>query len=155
MLINIVCIESSRPDWTRQAFESYQSKFNKSININWKGCKPIQRNKNYDIKKVIKDESDLLLLNTKKDDILISLDKDGKSLDTLKLKDNFESWLSSSKNISFLVGGPDGLSSECIKKSNLSWSLSDLTFPHSLVPILIIEQIYRVWSITQNHPYHR
>ena len=155
MLINIVCIESSRPDWTRQAFESYQSKFNKSININWKGCKPIQRNKNYDIKKVIKDESDLLLLNTKKDDILISLDKDGKSLDTLKLKDNFESWLSSSKNISFLVGGPDGLSSECIKKSNLSWSLSDLTFPHSLVPILIIEQIYRGWSITQNHPYHR
>ena len=97
----------------------------------------------------------MLLLNTKKDDILISLDKDGKSLDTLKLKDNFESWLSSSKNISFLVGGPDGLSSECIKKSNLSWSLSDLTFPHSLVPILIIEQIYRVWSITQNHPYHR
>ena len=61
MLINIVCIESSRPDWARQAFESYQSKFNKSININWNGCKPIQRNKNYDIERAIKDESDLLL----------------------------------------------------------------------------------------------
>ncbi len=138
MLINIVCVESSRPNWTKQAFESYQSKFNKSININWKGCKPIQRNKNYDIAKAIKDESDLLLSYTKKEDILISLDKDGKSLDTPKLKDNFENWLSSSKNISFLVGGPDGLSPECIKKSHLSWSLSDLTFPHSLVPILII-----------------
>ena len=155
MLINIVCIESSRPDWARQAFESYQSKFNKSININWKGCKPIQRNKNYDIAKAIKDESDLLLSNTKKEDILISLDKGGKSLDTIRLKGNFENWLSSSKDISFLVGGPDGLSSECIKQSRLTWSLSDLTFPHSLVPILIIEQIYRVWSITQNHPYHR
>jgi len=155
MLINIVCIESSRPDWTKQAFDSYQSKFNKSININWKGCKPVQRNKNYDIEKTIKDESDLLLSNTKKEDILISLDKEGKSLDTLKLKDNFENWLFSSKDISFLVGGPDGLSSECIKQSHLSWSLSDLTFPHSLVPVLIIEQVYRVWSITQNHPYHR
>ena len=155
MLINIVCIESSRPDWARQAFESYQSKFNKSININWKGCKPIQRNKNYDIERAIKDESDLLLSSTKREDIIISLDKEGKSLDTLKLKDNFENWLSSSKDISFLVGGPDGLSSECIKQSHLSWSLSDLTFPHSLVPILIIEQVYRVWSITQNHPYHR
>ncbi len=155
MLINIVCIESSRPDWVRQAFESYQSKFNKSININWKGCKPIRRNKNYDIEKAIKDESDLLLSNTKKEDVIISLDKEGKSLNTLKLKDNFENWLSSSKDISFLVGGPDGLSSECIKQSHLSWSLSDLTFPHSLVPILIIEQVYRVWSITQNHPYHR
>ena len=155
MLINIVCIESNRPDWTKQAFDSYQSKFNKSININWKGCKPVQRNKNYDIEKAIKDESDLLLSNTKKEDILISLDKEGKSLDTLKLKDNFENWLFSSKDISFLVGGPDGLSSECIKQSHLSWSLSDLTFPHSLVPVLIIEQVYRVWSITQNHPYHR
>jgi len=155
MLINIVCIESSRPDWTKQAFESYQSKFNKSISINWKGCKPIQRSKNYDKERAIKDESDLLLSSTKKEDLIISLDKEGKSLDTLKLKDNFEKWLSSSKDISFLVGGPDGLSSECIKRSHLSWSLSDLTFPHSLVPILIIEQVYRVWSITQNHPYHR
>ena len=155
MLINIVCIESSRPDWTKQAFESYQSKFNKSISINWKGCKPIQRNKNYDIERAIKDESDLLVSNTKKEDLIISLDKEGKSMDTPKLKDNFENWLSSSKDISFLVGGPDGLSSECIKQSHLSWSLSDLTFPHSLVPILILEQVYRVWSITQNHPYHR
>ena len=155
MLINIVCIESCRPDWARQAFESYQSKFNKSIKISWKGCKPIQRNKNYDVERAIKDESNLLLSSAKKEDVIISLDKEGKSLDTLKLKDNFENWLSSSKDISFLVGGPDGLSSECIKQSHLTWSLSDLTFPHSLVPILIIEQVYRVWSITQNHPYHR
>ena len=155
MLINIVCIEASRPDWARQAFESYQAKFNKSININWKGCKPIQRNKNYDVERAIKDESNLLLSSTKKGDVIISLDKEGKSMDTLKLKDNFENWLSSSKDISFLVGGPDGLSSECTKQSHLSWSLSDLTFPHSLVPILIIEQVYRAWSITQNHPYHR
>ena len=155
MLINIVCVESSRPDWAKQAFNSYQSKFNKSLNINWKGCKPIRRNKNYDVEKVIKQEGEMLLSNIKKEDIVITLDKKGKSLDTLKLKNNFENWLASSKNISFLVGGPDGLSSECIKQSDLSWSLSDLTFPHSLVPILIIEQVYRVWSITQNHPYHR
>tara|TARA_X000000368_G_C22981354_1_gene690050 strand:- start:884 stop:1351 length:468 start_codon:yes stop_codon:yes gene_type:complete len=155
MLINIVCIESNRPDWAREAFESYQSKFNKSISINWKGCKPIQRNKNYDRPKAIKDESNLLLSNTKKEDLIISLDKEGKSMDTHKLKDHFDNWISSSKDISFLVGGPDGLSPECIKQSHLSWSLSDLTFPHSLVPILIIEQVYRIWSITQNHPYHR
>ena len=155
MLINIVCIESSRPDWAKQAFDSYQSKFNKSININWIGCKPIPRNKNYDIQKAIQKEGEILLSNTKKQDLVISLDKEGKSLDTLKLKDNFENWLSSSKDISFVIGGPDGLSSDCIKQSHLSWSLSDLTFPHSIVPVIIIEQVYRAWSITQNHPYHR
>ena len=105
--------------------------------------------------KVIKNESEILLSNTKKEDIVISLDKKGKSLDTLKLKENFEYWLSSSKDVSFLIGGPDGLSSDCIKQSHLSWSLSDPTFPHSLVPVIIIEQLYRAWSITQNHPYHR
>ena len=78
MLINIVCIESSRPDWARQAFKSYQSKFNKSIKISWKGCKPIQRNKNYDVERAIKDESNLLLSSSKKEDVIISLDKDGK-----------------------------------------------------------------------------
>ena len=155
MLINIVCIESSRPDWSKQAFESYQSKFNKSINIQWKGCKPVQRNKSYDIDKAIKNESELLLSKTNKEDLIICLDKAGKSFDTLKLKHNFDNWISSSKDISFLVGGPDGLSPECIKQSHLVWSLSDLTFPHALIPVLIIEQIYRVWSITQNHPYHR
>ncbi len=155
MLINIICIESSRPDWAEQAFNSYQSKFNKSININWKGCKPIPRNKNYNIEQTIKKEGEILLSNTKKQDLVISLDREGKSLDTLKLKDNFEDWLSSSKDISFLIGGPDGLSSDCIKQSHLSWSLSDLTFPHSIVPVIIIEQVYRAWAITQNHPYHR
>jgi len=155
MLINIVCIESSRPDWSKQAFESYQSKFNKSINIQWKGCKPVRRNKSYDIDKAIKNESELLLSKTNKEDLIICLDKAGKSFDTLKLKHNFDNWISSSKDISFLVGGPDGLSPECIKQSHLVWSLSDLTFPHALIPVLIIEQIYRVWSITQNHPYHR
>ena len=155
MLINIVCIESSRPDWSKQAFESYQSKFNKSINIQWKGCKPVRRNKSYDIDKAIKNESELLLAKTNKEDLIICLDKAGKSFDTLKLKHNFDNWISSSKDISFLVGGPDGLSPECIKQSHLVWSLSDLTFPHALIPVLIIEQIYRVWSITQNHPYHR
>ena len=155
MLINIVCIESSRPDWSKQAFESYQSKFNKSVNIQWKGCKPVLRNKSYDIDKAIKKESELLLAKTKKEDLIICLDKEGKSFDTLKLKQNFDSWISSSKDISFLVGGPDGLSSECIRRSHLVWSLSGLTFPHSLIPVLLIEQIYRVWSITQNHPYHR
>ncbi|HJL95830.1 MAG: 23S rRNA (pseudouridine(1915)-N(3))-methyltransferase RlmH [Gammaproteobacteria bacterium] len=155
MLISIVCIESSRPDWAKQAFESYESRFNKSININWKGCKPIRRNKNYNVQKIIQSESKLLLSNTKENDIVVSLDRKGRKLDTLDLKNSLEDWISSSNNISFIIGGPDGLSEECINQSRFSWSLSELTFPHSLVPVIIIEQLYRAWSITQNHPYHR
>ncbi len=155
MLTSILCIESSRTDWAKQAFESYESRFNKSININWKGCKPIRRNKNYNVQKIIQSESKLLLSNTKENDIVVSLDRKGRKLDTLDLKNSLEDWISSSNNISFIIGGPDGLSEECINQSRFSWSLSELTFPHSLVPVIIIEQLYRAWSITQNHPYHR
>ena len=58
-------------------------------------------------------------------------------------------------NISLLVGGPDGLSSECLDRADIKWSLSALTLPHPLVRVVLAEQLYRAWSVIQNHPYHR
>jgi 23S rRNA (pseudouridine1915-N3)-methyltransferase len=54
-----------------------------------------------------------------------------------------------------LVGGPDGLASECLARAEQRWSLSALTLPHPLVRVLLAEQIYRAWTINNNHPYHR
>jgi 23S rRNA (pseudouridine1915-N3)-methyltransferase len=58
-------------------------------------------------------------------------------------------------NVSFLVGGPDGLSETCRKRANQQWSLSALTLPHPIVRVVLAEQLYRAWSILNNHPYHR
>ncbi len=155
MNINFLLIESSRPQWSEMAFESYKSKFNKSITISWNGIKPATRNKNYSVSEVVQKESALLKKKIKEHDFVIALDKEGINLDTEKLKSNFENWIASSKDVTFVIGGPDGLSYELIEESNFCWSLSQLTFPHAVVPILVLEQIYRAWSITQNHPYHR
>tara|TARA_B100000214_G_scaffold92069_1_gene63669 strand:+ start:19793 stop:20260 length:468 start_codon:yes stop_codon:yes gene_type:complete len=153
--INLISIESSRPDWAEKAFYNYEKKFNKSIDINWIGLKPLSRNRNYNPPDIVEKESQILLSKVKDRDLCIALDRKGKELNTNKLKLKFDDWTSSSRNISFIIGGPDGLSQELLNKSDFCWSLSALTFPHSIVPILIIEQIYRVWSITQNHPYHK
>ena len=59
------------------------------------------------------------------------------------------------RNISLLVGGPEGMNNLCREKADQLWSLSPLTLPHPLVRILVAEQIYRAWSILNNHPYHR
>jgi 23S rRNA (pseudouridine1915-N3)-methyltransferase len=91
----------------------------------------------------------------KKNDFVITLDKEGISLNTEKLRSKFEYWISSSSDLSIIIGGPDGLSKDLIKQSDFCLSLSQLTFPHSIVPVLALEQIYRVWSMTQNHPYHK
>ena len=155
MRINIISIESSRPEWTQEAFNSYKTKFNKSIDVIWVGCKPAQRSKNYNISAIVEKESALLLSKTKKEDLIVALDKEGSEESTEKLRLSFDNWVSSSRDISFLIGGPDGLSRDLVRESDFCWSLSDLTFPHSIVPVLVIEQIFRVWSITQNHPYHK
>ena len=155
MNINFLLIESSRPQWSEMAFESYKSKFNKSITISWNGIKPATRNKNYSVSEVVQKESALLKKKIKEHDFVVALDKEGINLDTEKLKSNFENWIASSKDVTFVIGGPDGLSYELIEESNFCWSLSQLTFPHAVVPILVLEQIYRAWSMTQNHPYHR
>ena len=155
MNINFLTIESSRPSWAKEAFEDYSSRFNKSIKVNWNGLKPLKRTSNYNKDKTIIQESEFLLSAVKERSYLVCLDKSGKSLDTLQLKSRFEGWLTATNNLTFLIGGPDGLSQKCLDKSNENWSLSPLTFPHAIVPVMIIEQIYRVWSMTQNHPYHR
>ena len=108
-----------------------------------------------DTNTIINKES-LKLINSVKDgEIIISLDKQGTNWSTLELKKKFDEWLSSSTNVSFIIRGPNGLISKCLNLSNEVWSLSSLTFPHSILPVIVIEQLYRVWSINKNHPYHR
>jgi len=64
-------------------------------------------------------------------------------------------WQMNGQAVVLLVGGPDGLSDACRARANQQWSLSALTLPHPIVRVLLAEQIYRAWSVTQNHPYHR
>jgi 23S rRNA (pseudouridine1915-N3)-methyltransferase len=59
------------------------------------------------------------------------------------------------RDISLIIGGPDGLAADCLTRADMRWSLSDLTLPHPLVRIVLMEQLYRAWTINANHPYHR
>ena len=155
MKIRFISIESSRPEWAKKAFTTYESKFNKSIDMDWLGLKPVSRTRNYNVLDVVEKESNLLQSKIKKHEFVIALDKEGISLSSEKLRFQFDNWISSSKDISIIIGGPDGLSQKLIRQSDFCWSLSQLTFPHSIVPVIVVEQIYRVWSMTQNHPYHK
>ena len=85
----------------------------------------------------------------------IFLDEHGKSFSTVQLSEKLQHWRETWSNISLLVGGPDGLSQECLDRADAKWSLSPLTLPHPLVRIIIAEQVYRAWSILAKHPYHR
>jgi len=155
MKFHIIAIESKRPLWVKSAFENYQQRFDQSIQVKWSGVKSNKNSKSLDKEKLINEEGTKLLNSVNENSIIISLNKEGVGWSTLKLKQKFDQWVTSTKEVSFLIGGPDGLSNNCLDSSNEIWSLSPLTFPHSIVPIIIIEQLYRVWTIEKNHPYHR
>ena len=85
----------------------------------------------------------------------VALDERGRSFTTLQLS----AWLAERRKqgeaLSFIIGGPDGLAAEVQSRAQLRWSLSALTFPHALVRVLLIEQLYRAATVLAGHPYHR
>ena len=86
---------------------------------------------------------------------VIALDSRGDIWSTQELASKFDKWRQTSPVVQLLVGGPDGLDERCIERADDVWSLSRLTFPHFVVRILLAEQIYRAWSVLNNHPYHK
>jgi 23S rRNA (pseudouridine1915-N3)-methyltransferase len=88
-------------------------------------------------------------------DKVVALTERGKCFDTQTLAMKLQAFQTVGENISFLIGGPEGLSAACLSKAHYQWSLSQLTFPHPLVRVVLAEQIYRAFSILNHHPYHR
>ena len=87
--------------------------------------------------------------------LVVALDVGGSAWDTPALAARLREWLQSGRDIVLLVGGPDGLSGDCLRRADLRWSLSALTLPHALVRVVLAEQLYRAWTIISGHPYHR
>ena len=113
------------------------------------------RGKNPDIARLMQRESDAILSAVGPRDRVVALEVGGRPWSTEKLAGQLENWQLDGQDVSFLVGGPDGLADACRQRADQQWSLSPLTLPHPLVRIVLAEQLYRAWTITRNHPYHR
>jgi len=100
-------------------------------------------------------EGEKLLGALGKGDYVVALDVRGKSLTTASLASRLQQWQLDGRDVALLIGGPDGLSQAVLKRADFRWSLSDLTLPHPLVRVVLLEQLYRAHSILVNHPYHR
>lgn len=143
------------PDWVEMASQDFIKRLPAEIQINSILIPLIKRGKNPDIKRIVRDESRKLIAALPKNSLLVVLDVLGKPVTTRKMSSMLESWLQQGQDVSIIIGGPDGVSDELLSQAPLKLSLSELTFPHPLVRVILIEQIYRAWSILNNHPYHR
>lgn len=114
-----------------------------------------RRGKNADIERLVQREGQALMNAAPKGAQTIALDIGGKSLSTQNLARRLEDWMAGGRDICLQIGGPDGLSPDCLSSADSLWSLGPLTLPHPLVRVVLVEQLYRAWSIVNHHPYHR
>lgn len=155
MRISIVAVGTRMPPWVSQGVDEYSKRMPRELKIQWKELPLAPRGKSTNSQQLKEKEGEQILKAIPAGDRVIALDVRGKSLSTEKLAEQLGDWQMSGDNYSLLIGGPDGLSSACLDRAQRRWSLSELTLPHPLVRILLAEQLYRAWTITVNHPYHR
>ena len=155
MKIKLLAVGTKMPDWVTAGYESYAKRFPSDFSFQLIEIPMAKRSKSSDIARLKQKEGDAILAATKGSQVVVALDVLGKPWSTEQLAQHCKQWRSQGQTISLMVGGPDGLSPDCLKAAHLKWSLSPLTLPHPMVRILLVEQFYRAWSILQNHPYHR
>ena len=154
MRLTIVAVGLKVPDWAQTAYDDYAKRFPPEIRVELKAVKTEPR-----ASKTL----DALLLAEKfrieaaipRKTHIVALDERGSNVTTVALAERLKIWQLSGDGVAIVIGGPDGLESGFKKAAHERLRLSDLTLPHAMVRVLLIEQLYRAWSITINHPYHR
>ena len=153
MIIKIISIGSQPQKEINQLIESYTQKISAYSKIEWINLQLKLKDKNIKIKKEL--ESQNILSKIDSNAFIVSLDEKGQTFSSVELSQQVEKIMLNHSNINFIIGGADGLDQAVLDKSNLVMSLSNLTLPHQLVKVFLIEQIYRSYSIINNLPYHR
>ncbi|WP_029408152.1 23S rRNA (pseudouridine(1915)-N(3))-methyltransferase RlmH [Thiomicrorhabdus sp. Milos-T2] len=155
MVIHFITVGQKMPKWVQEGYAEYAKRLPKSCSIKLVELPMAQRGKTGSADKYKAEEAKKILAAIPKGSQLIVLDEHGQQVSTKGLAEKLEDWLASGQDIALVVGGPDGLEQSLIQQAKWKWGLSKLTMPHPMVRILVAEQIYRAYSVINNHPYHR
>ena len=155
MRIRLLTITHKSPSWIQEGYSEYAKRLPPTCTLELVEIPAEKRSTTADLKRITEREGEKMLAAIKPDHHVIALDVKGKLWSTEQLAEQLAHWLQDGRNIDLLVGGPEGLSAKCLEKADQRWSLSPLTFPHIIVRLIVAEQIYRAYSILQQHPYHR
>lgn len=152
MKFNILSIGKCKDVSCETLFNEYKKRMNFDINL-----KELTLKKSYEGEKLKEEEGKLLLQNCGTNNSkIISLDERGKIISTIDFYNLIMNYQNSGVGeVDFIIGGPEGLSQEVRDKSNFILSLGKMVFPHIFVRVMLIEQLYRVYTLQNGHPYHK
>lgn len=155
MQINLITVGTRMPNWVDEGYREYARRMPRECSLVLNEIPLAQRSKSQAVERAVKDEGKRMLAALSERQLVVALDVKGRSWSTEQLAQQLDGWMQDGRDISLLVGGPDGLATECLQRAGQTWSLSALTLPHPLVRVLLAEQLYRAWSLNSGHPYHR
>ena len=154
MRLLIVAVGQRVPDWAQTAWDDYAKRFPFEIKVELKAVKTEPR-ASKSLETLLSAERARIEAAIPKGCRIVALDERGTSLTTMALAGKLKDWQLSGGDVALVIGGPDGLDPAFRQAAHERIRLSDLTLPHAMVRVLLIEQLYRAWSINANHPYHR
>lgn len=155
MKLRIIAVGTRMPGWVETGCTEFSKRLPPTHTPELHELTVAKRSAGKSLAQVIADEDQRMLAAIRPREHVVALDQGGKNWTTEQLAANWGNWQQQGDDVCLLIGGPDGLGPDCLRKANQRWSLSGLTLPHPLVRVLLYEQFYRAWSIQQGHPYHK
>ncbi|MBC3863739.1 23S rRNA (pseudouridine(1915)-N(3))-methyltransferase RlmH [Undibacterium jejuense] len=155
MQLIIAAVGHKMPDWIEIAFQEYAKRMPPEIRIHLKEIKPVERSGSKTAETVMALERAKIEAVIPKNARVIALDERGKDWTSVALSQNLNNWQQDGRDVVFVIGGADGLDAGFKANADGLIRISSLTLPHGMVRVILAEQLYRAWTITQNHPYHR
>lgn len=152
MDLSIIAIGRRMPGWVADGFAEYQRRLPSHLALHLVELDAGRGSSDVEVRR---NESELLRAKIPQGARAIALDGRGKPWTTDALAGQLELWQMEGRPVAFLVGGASGLEDAVLQAADQRWSLGPLTLPHMLVRVLLAEQLYRAWSLTCGHPYHK
>jgi 23S rRNA (pseudouridine1915-N3)-methyltransferase len=153
--LTLLSASNRQPAWVDEGAGEYAQRLRGRCTLEIKTLPLARRTATTPAERAIQDEGERMLAAVPAGAHVVALLEQGKPWSTKELAAKLDGWMQRGAPVFLLVGGPDGLSADCVARANERWSLSNLTLPHGLVRVIVAEAMYRAWSLLENHPYHR
>lgn len=153
--ITIITLGNKMPDWVTQGSNEYAKRFSDGIAVKIIEIPLMRRSKSSDLNRILEKETALIKESIPTGARLIALDVEGKTFSSEELAAKITQLQQINSHFCLIIGGPEGLSRDIVSLCDERWSLSKLTLPHPLVRIMLLETLYRAWTIINGHPYHK
>ena len=155
MKLRVLAAGTRLPGWVDAACADYARRFTSELKFELLEIPLAQRGPRADVARAIEREGERMLGAIRTGEFVVALEVGGKSMSTVEFSRWLVAHMQEGRDLAFLIGGPDGLARGCIERADLKLSLSALTLPHGLARVMLIEQLYRAFSLHKGHPYHR